>query len=383
MTNLISIVLLLGLTISVVGQNKQLNFEKQLVDHFKNHTWGNSAITRDSLNNNPFKSDFNVSVSDNYLAFDTNHGVIKNPYFSDEYEDSEDDDAYVKNFPRSYSVIYKNTLVSLFEKGKFGCFKLGNLERDLNLEQKLNTKRFKYHWIIDNQLGGLSGSTIYVWNGDKWVKSKSNFPLKNQPKLFEDKDYIVYHNCRGEWGGGVYFFEKSTSKVFFTAATCANSVIKRGNEYVVLSHLGHGAGFSKIKSIPDPRKLTPVKPNDISKTLKGKGLPYKDKSEAHKKELDFYGVLILSSINYLGKTLYVVYLSDLTFLAEIKNNEIEIVHPLFMSDIYTHNPVTSLYDDYTLINLDHVGYGGSREISVLIFNGKTITKVDWNEKHRH
>jgi hypothetical protein len=375
------ILLIFGFSISACAQNKQLNFEKKLVEHFQRQSWDEITITRDSLYTSSFKEKFNVSVSNNFIEFDTTRTVVKNPYFAEKYEDSEEDKDYVKNFPKSFSVIFDNTLVSLFENGKFACFKLDNFERDRRLENKLNTKKFKYHWIIGNQLSALSGNSIYKWNGNKWIKLKENFPLKNQPKLFEDDEFIIYGDCHGEWGGTVYFYEKMTSKTFFTESTCANSVIKSLNGYEILAHLGHGSGSAEIKLINDPSKLTLAKDTEINTTFKGEALGYTDKSKSFEKKLDFYGVQIFSSFIFKNKQLYVVHLSDLTFIAEIKNNEIEIVNPLFFSDLYTHDPITSQYGDYTLINLDHYGTGLDREISVILIKGNQIMKLDWNENH--
>lgn len=145
--------------------------------------------------------------------------------------------------------------------------------------------------------------------------------------------------------------------------------------------MGHGGGSTEVKTISDPTKLTFVKSNEIGKTVKGEALGYTDKSNAFEKKIDFYGVQIFSSFNYQDKVLYIVHLSDLTFIAEIKNNEIEIVNPLFFNDLYTHDPITNKYGNYTLMNLDHYGTGLDREISVLIINGNKIIKLDWNENH--
>ena len=372
-----------GLSISTFAQNKQLDFESKLIEHFQKQTRGKISVTRDTLYLSPYKEKFKVSISDNYIEFDTIHKVIKNPYFTDKFENAEEVKNNVKNYPKSFSVIYENSLVSLFENGKFACFNLDNFERNTRLEDKLNKKRFEYHWILDNRLLGLSRNSIFVWNDNNWTKSKVNFPLKNRPKLFEDKNFIVFGDCFGEWGGTVYFFEKSTSKTFFTESTCANSVIKNAQGYNVLAHLGHGGGSTEIKNIADPTKLTLAQPNDIGKTIKGQAMGYIDKSNAFKKKIDFYGVQIFSSFNYKDKVLYVVHLSDLTFIAEIENNKIEIVNPLFFNDLYTHDPITTKYGNYTLMNLDHYGTGLKREISVLIVSENKITKLDWNENHSH
>lgn len=358
------------------------SFETKILNYFQSHNWSKSTITTDSLYKSSFiKVRFNVSISNHPIFFDTAHLIIKNPYFSQKYEDAEEEKDYVKNFPKSYSVIYQNSLISLFEGGKFACFNIDNFERDLNLENKLNSRKFNYHWIVNNQLAGLSGGNIYLWNGEDWDKSQVKFPLKDHPKLFEDNEFVVYGDCRGEFGGTVYFYEKATGKTFFTESTCSNTVIKSKEGYQVLANLGHMEGSCEIKVIEDPRRLSIAQPNEINKTINGGTLGYTDKSNAFKKKLDFYGVQIFSTFFYQNRELYIVNLEDLTFIAEIKGNNIEIVHPLFFNDLYTHNPITTQNGDHTLINLDHYGTGLEREISVIIIGKSRITKIDWNENH--
>jgi hypothetical protein len=375
------------LSFNLYGQNDtkidlKKNFETQMLKYFQSHNWDKRAITRDSLYKNSFfRINFNVTISNAPIFFDTVHIIIRNPFFSEKYENAEEEKDYIKNFPKSYSVIYQNSLISLFESGKFACFNLDNFERDFNLENKLNTKKFNYHWIINNHLGGLSGNKIYLWNGENWIKSKDTFPLKDHPKLFEDNEFVVYGDCHGEWGGTVYFYEKATGKTFFTESTCSNTITKSKEGYQVLANLGHMEGSCDIKVIADPRRLSLTQPNEINKTIKGEALGYTDKSNAFKKKFDLYGVQIFSTFFYENRELYIVNLEDLTFIAEIKDNNIEIVHPLFFNDLYTHNPITTSNGDYTLINLDHYGTGLEREISVIIINNNRIAKIDWNENH--
>jgi len=387
MKRLLYILLTTFLSINLQGQtdNKKdliKKFENSVIDYFQNRNWEKRTITRDTLYKSRFSSGkFNVSISNDPIFFETKHIIIQNPYFSQKFENAEEEKDYVKNFPKSYSVLYKNLLISLFENGKFACFNLNNFERDLKLENKLNTKKFKYHWTINSQLCAISGDNLYCWDGENWIKSKETFPLKEQPKLFDDNEFVVYGDCHGEWGGTVYFYEKATGKTFFTESTCSNTVTKSKYGYEVLANLGHMTGSCERKIIADPRKLTLAKPNEINKTIKGQALGYTDKSNAYKKNLDLYGVQIFSTFSYGNRILYIVNLDDLTFIAEINHNDIEIVHPLFFNDLYTHNPITNKYGDYTIVNLDHYGTGLEREISVLIIDNNRITKIDWNENH--
>lgn len=366
------------LTSSVSGQDKPVSFDK-IVSTFKN-SWRDpfSGEKNDSVNiSSLYKTDqFNVSISENPIGFDTCHIVIKNPYYTDDFDDY--DDNYI-NYPVSYSVIYDNRLVSLFRTGKFVCHKLENMERDFDFEKKLNSKMFKYHWIIDDKLAALAGGTIYVWD-DKWTTLKTKFPLEKQPKLFEDNEFIVFGDCHGEWGGTIYFFDKVSGEIYFTESTCANSVSKRDNKYFTLAQLGHGSGSTEIKSVDNPRKLTKAKKGEIGKTKEGGALGYADKSEAFQKALDLYGIQIFSTFNYLGRQLYIVRLNEMTFLSEIIGSEIQIVNPLFEKAFYTHQPVTTMYSDCTLVNLDFYGIALDKEVSVIIIEQNKITKVDWNER---
>ena len=378
------IILISIIPINLLGQTESnLNIENKITEHFKNNSWKKNHISRDSL----YKTnDFNISISNELTDFETKHIVMKNPYFSKKYEELKEEDYhkyYFKNYPTSFSVIYNNHIISLFENGKFACYDIISFERNTNFERQLNTKKFETHWIIDEKLVAQSGNQKFIWNEKKWIKLNSNIPLKNQPKLYDDDEFIVFRDCHGEWGGTIYFYEKSTEKIFFTESTCANTVIKTNEGYQILAHLGHMMGSSEIKIIPDPRKLTQAKPNKINKTANGQALGYTDKSNAFTKKLDWFDIQLFSVFHHNNEEIYIVnnINIELTFLAKIKNNEVEIVHPLFFDDLYTHKPITTQYGEYTIINLDHYGTGFYREVSMLIIYKNQITKIDWNKNH--
>ena len=373
------------------NKNYNKSFEK-IFNSYKDSYGQFNSVTSSSL----WKTDdFKISISKNPITFNTIHLVIENPYYSDKFYDFFNN---YKNYPVSYSVIYERTLISLFRNGKFICYNLVNLQRDSDFEEKLNTEKIEYHWIIDNKLGGLSGDNIYIWKNNNWEKTEMKFPLIEQPKFFEDTNYvvfgvqpklfedssfIVFSDCHGEWGGTVYFFDKVSGDTYFTESTCANTVYKKDNKYVVLSHLGHGMGSAKVKEIKDPRKLSKAKKDEINKTKEGQALGYTDKSNAYKKALDFYWIQLFSTFQYEGRQLYIVHSNNLTFIAEINGCDIQIVHPLFDNDIYTHNPVTTKYENYTLINLDFYGTALDKEVSLIIIDKdrNRIIKLDWNENH--
>jgi len=307
-------------------QTDSVSFEK-ITNRFK-ETKGRTIFSdelKDSIDTTFLyqTKDFNVSISKKPIAFETFHSVITNPYFKDDFDTKD------MNYPVSYSVIYDNRLISLFANGKFVCHSLSDFKRDLVFEEKLNSRKFKYHWIIDDMLGAISGNSLFIWKGTKWVKNKTEFPLKSQPKLFEDNEFVVFSDCHGEWGGTVYFYDKANGETYFTESTCANSVIKKDDSYLVLAHLGHISGLTEIKAIKDPRKLTQAKKSETNNTKNGQALGYADSSKAYNKILDYSGIQLFSTFKYLDRQLFIVHLNDLTFLAEIIENDIQIVHPLF------------------------------------------------------
>jgi hypothetical protein len=316
-----------------------------------------------------------LSISDNPILLSTEHLVLENPYYTDDFDDY--DDNYI-NYPVSFSVIFENTLISLFRTGKFVCYRLDNMERDLSFEQRLNTKNFKHHWIVDNNLYAQVGQRIYVWLDNDWSRADIELPVRNQPILYEDREFIVFRDCNGEFGGTIYFYDRTSGDTYFTESTCANSVLKKDGKFFVLAHLGHMMGSSEVKIIEDPRLLTKLKKTDINKKS-AQALGYSDNSGAHLIHLDMFNVQLFSTFNYEERQFYIAHINDLTFLAEIDGTDIQIVHPLFDSEIYTHDPITRTYGDYILMNLDFYGTALDKEVSVLILHGNQLIKIDWNE----
>jgi len=370
------------LSLVICSQSNAQNFDK-LVEHFRNNNFvGFEIIPRDSISENSlYKSkDFNVSISKNPINLKIDTLVIKNPYYTDDFDDW--DDNYI-NFPKSFSVIYEENLVSLFGNGKFLCHNLNDYSRNKKLENELNTKKFKYHWVIDGKLYAKSKSILfsglYHWNGVKWKSAEIKIPVDEQSILLSDDKFIVYRKCSGEFGGTIYFFDRQSKETYFTESTCANTVIKKNGQYQILAHLGHMMGTSEIKIIDNPKKLTKAKNNQLK--IEQGSLGYQDKTNEYSKELDLFGIQLFSTFNNKERRLFLTHFNESTFLAEIDGKEIQIVNPLFNNDKYTHDPITRTYGKYTLINMDFYGIAIKREVSVMIIKDQKITLLDWNENH--
>lgn len=316
-------------------------------------------------------NEFEIRLSDTVLNLKERRVVLENPYGGGRY-------------PLSFSVIYKDRIVSLFEPGKFACYDLA-LNRDLAFEKRLNQKTFKYHWIIDNTLVAKSGKTLYSWSeNDGWVAFQKNNPMNNQPKLFEDEKYIVYFHCNGEFGGTIYFYNKANKDIHVTEATCANSVNVKDNQYLVLTSLGHMMGNMKLKSIRNPAALPRLR---YLRKLKldgwaGSNIGYADSSKHSRKVFEFYQLLAFSSFRRGNDLLYWINWNNFNLLATIDKNVISIVDPLFIDHtIYTHDPVTTTYPNGTvLMNFDFYGFGKEREVSIILIDKDQITKVDWDPR---
>jgi hypothetical protein len=313
-----------------------------------------------------------IEISDNPIALKINEIVLENPYGDD--------------FPISYTVIYKDRIISLFQSGHFACHSLETMQRDLSFEEKINSKKFDYHWLIDNQLVGLSQEKYYYLNSDdKWIDYKENIPLWNQPKLFEDDNYIAFCDWGGEFGGTVYFFNKITGKIFFTEATDANTIYKENDKYYILYELGHMTTIrSTLKEISNPDLLTPISLEDLRKFHRDKkfyGIGDSDKSNASKIVFKLEPITFHSSFMYKGRRLYITDNLRRTFLAEKENGSIKIVNPLFNNDIIMHYTVTTSYPNAILINRAWYMVGHNREISFFIIKDDEFIKIDWNKKH--
>jgi|GEM_PF-2921738 len=370
----ISIVLafFISIALTIFGQRTEpadhiAKFDSLLKSFKENSYYDNDTIKSELPLIYKGKS-FNVVLSSNPLPISIRDTVLKNPFNN--------------KYPLSYSVIFHNNLIALFEPGSFVCYSLPSLKRNVDLEKRLNTMKFEYHWFLENKLLAKSDGETYFLNADDiWEIYPDTNPLNKQPKLFEDEQYIAFSDCHGEWGGTVYFFNKKTQKIYFTAATCANTIFKRNGKYFVLSELGHMFGSTNLKEIENPDKLTNVSQRRISNSQTRNALGYSDSSKHAKMVFDFYRLQFFSTFLFGGRTLYLVYWRNRTFLAEITDSTISVVNPLFNNGLYTARPVTTSYIGKTLINLDDYNIAERSEVSIIVIEGNILTRVDWNEKH--
>ena len=142
-------------------------------------------------------------------------------------------------------------------------------------------------------------------------------------------------------------------------------------------------GNSKLKSIGFPDNLSTTNMDKINKLFKGAALGYADQSAEPEIIFNYFGIQFFSSFSYQGRTVYMVYWNERTFLAEIEDHTIKVINPLLNRKLYTHDPITTTYDDIVFMSLDFWGIGREREVSGIIINEKQLIKFDWNEMRDH
>lgn len=76
--------------------------------------------------------------------------------------------------------------------------------------------------------------------------------------IYQDNNYNISSECRGEYGGTIYFENKHTSTKYEGSATCPVVVNKIGNTFYVTNYLGHLSGSSSVLKIEEPERLAKV-----------------------------------------------------------------------------------------------------------------------------
>lgn len=326
-----------------------------IIQHFNNTRREVRDTTRYELPT-LFKSNYyNLNLADSALHWSKHIRTMQNPYGPEKY-------------PLSYSVLYRGMLISLFSPGSFTCIDVNNWARNLNAEKQLNTRQFQYHWLIDGQLIGLSGERYWAFTTqDGWKLYKTSVPFGKRPKLFEDATYLAYSECKGEFGGTVFFYDKQTRKTHSAQAVCADWVYHTPEGYHVVSNLGHMVGSADERLITNPSLLSSAKQAN-SKAAD---------SSTPKLLFDLFSVQLFGGFLLQNKVVYVTLVGDRTCLATLSGNAFTILDPLFNNRIYTHNPVSTTYSDVTVINLDFYGLGREREVQCLVIKNGHIELVQW------
>jgi hypothetical protein len=353
------------------GQNKRMQKDvgfDSLISYFKQY---NNNYGVDSIKLPVIEKDYDQEfrLSKNPIAFSLKDTVLEN---------------FKNTYPVSNSILFKNNLVSLFENGSFVCHILPSLKRNVYLEKLLNVLSFQNYWLIDDELIAKSNDHLYrLSNKNTWEKYEELFLLKNRPKLFEDKSYIAFSDCYGEFGGYIYFYNKTSKKLYFTRSTCANSVLEKDKKYFVLSNLAHMVGHSQLDEITNPSQLTSVSPDSINNRSKRYSNGYLDTSNVSKHIFVFGEIQFMSFFKVGQNFVYLANWHDRTFLAKAEDTTVSIINPLFNDNFFSYHPFTNQYGRITLVNLPFYKLNKMREVAIILIDQKRITRIYWNERNNY
>lgn len=225
-----------------------------------------------------------------------------------------------------------------FFKNKFYCMFETERENTSRSFKKMVVLSDKGEFIEDVFIpGGIQAMNYYdfkIENDNLYIKrgqfDEENFLLgkyvadfrkveTRQFKIYEDEKYIVHSTCNGEFGGTVFFQDKETDNMYEGSSTCPIIVNKIGEEYYVTNHLGHMIGFASILKIADPKDLEKSDRNFKSNigSRKNKGI---------EKLLDTMNFYIPTSFVDKRKLLHIYSSNNRTYIGEIENNELRVLH---------------------------------------------------------
>ncbi|MVN92838.1 hypothetical protein [Mucilaginibacter aquatilis] len=165
--------------------------------------------------------------------------------------------------------------------------------------------------------------------------------LKEKPVLFEDEKYVVRRTCSGEWGGSVYFRNKITKVERSCSATCAVTILKAENKYLVVNSLAHMSGFTSVVEVKNPELLTVFKlPSPRSKNGK-KQIRYVGDDESKslkgtKTLVDTIGITTLAAFAYQKQPFYIISGNEGTYVAKIENKHFVNIDKISDKRIWTY-----------------------------------------------
>ena len=149
-------------------------------------------------------------------------------------------------------------------------------------------------------------------------KSLAATELISKKILYEDEDYEVTSNCKGEWGGSILFKNKKTGLYYAARATCVVAVHYLKGKYYVTNSLAHLSGGMDIMSIENPDKLLPVTVNKKGIIHYEKGIIEVVSRQGTHSIVDSFGITCTGSFPYRNQLYYIINKHQESFLAVLK-----------------------------------------------------------------
>lgn len=191
------------------------------------------------------------------------------------------------------------------------------------------------------------------------MKTTSSVKVKDSA-FFEDERYLVKATCHGEFGGSIWFKDKTTGVTYSRESTCPVCIIKLKGKYYVTNALAHLSGFSQVLEIDRPDSMSVVKPGTIASE---NSAAYNRESHSFKGArvlVDSIGILTLASFPYQGELFYIITDFQKTYVARIAQDRFVTLDTVSNVSIWTYRSVVirTIEDHYVVFfaNDDTKGY---------------------------
>jgi hypothetical protein len=167
---------------------------------------------------------------------------------------------------------------------------------------------------------------------DEYANLFIKVPTK-QFKLYDDKEYTVYSNCNGEFGGTIFFLDKETKLKYEGSSTCPIIINRIGTEYYITNYLAHDGEIANVIKISNPKNLEKSDWNFNSDlgSIKTKGI---------KKLLDNTSLYISTSFVYNQKLLHIYSDWNKTYIGRIENEKMKMIYEFDFNFYSQLNQVT-------------------------------------------
>ncbi len=169
----------------------------------------------------------------------------------------------------------------------------------------------------------------YRYDGTRF-RRKGRVKEKNRD-LYEDERFEITASCSGEWGGTLYFKDKTTRKKYECAANCAIQVQSVDHTYLITTTSSHMFGAAQILRISDPTALQPAR----KRAKKRPGIYESKATQGVEILADSAGIMALTSFRHQGEMYHLLTQPEdwrnhpaVTCVATGKNGKFESVQQL-------------------------------------------------------
>lgn len=203
--------------------------------------------------------------------------------------------------------------------------------------------------------------------------------------LYSDNRFEVLGCSAGEWGGAVFFFDKSIDKTYAFRSLCPQQVLKWKGEYFVSNYLAHLSGYSDFLLVSEPDQSPEYKTKQaelnchiFSRNVSEEFSQFINSGLSNVKE---YG-LPFPSANLTSfacdTSMYTILTCNTgTYLAMHAFDTLKVTDTIFKSEIFFDHSTSLVKDDVTISALKYgmtsIGeYKAEFENALVVVNNRAI-----------